>query len=263
MTPVHIFTLALDANPFIAALFTNLNRLTIPWTWTIVEGVALPVADTGWMKGQIPRLSRDGTHEFLLDLMHHPRINVISKTQWGGKTEMCNAALPDRECVLLQADADELWTADQITKHVSLFDADPELSIVKVKMRYFLGPNIVSTSQNGYGNRSGEWIRVWRFRPGMKFQKHEPPILGNNRGKMMDKEESVLHIGEVDHYAWATYRQAFYKQQVYGGRYGHAAQQWQTLQAAKMPVTDLASQLPWVGVGGTADTLHKETTCQS
>jgi hypothetical protein len=254
---LHVFTIALDAMPWLSSLFVELNRLERPWTWTIVEGVSLPVADTGWMKGRCARLSRDGTHEFLMDLAHHPLITIISKTQWDGKTQMCNAALPDVPCVLLQADADELWTAKQMNGLVELFERDADLSIVKVRMRYFLGPNIVSTSVDGYGNRRTEWMRAWRYAPPMQFNRHEPPVLGNNRGKTMDADETFKHIGAVDHYAWATASQALFKQTIYGDQYADAYQQWMGLQRAETPVPDLQAHLPWVGRGASADTLYK------
>jgi len=257
---IHVFTIALDAMPWLGCQLVELNRLTVPWHWSIVEGVSAPVADTAWMRGQPERLSRDGTHEFLMDLAHHPRITVISKPRWEGKVQMCNAALPEQECVLLQADSDEIWTAANMTALLRAFEADPELAVVQVQMRYFLGPNIISTSEDGYGNRKGEWVRAWRFRPGMRWNRHEPPVLANNRGKRMGKEESAQLIGTIDHYAWATSKQAKTKEELYG--YNDALARWMALQAAKMPVRDLQRHLPWVGQRASAGRVFENDKIQ-
>ena len=153
---LNIFTIVLDGAPWIGAQLAELTRLRdFDWHWSIVEGASMAVKDTAWMGNQQGKVSHDGTNQLLSALARHPRITVNSKPEWGGKTEMINAALTafKKDGILLQMDSDELWTADQMRKLVGLFTANPETNTVKVKMDYMLGPNVISTSSNGYGNR--------------------------------------------------------------------------------------------------------------
>lgn len=256
---LNIFTLCLDSAPFLGALFTNINRLSIPFHWVIVQGAAMKEGCTSWMNGQAPRLSEDGTHEFLMDLAHHPRISVISRPLWHGKVEMCNAAMQmfTEPGVLLQADSDEIWTTEQMEKMVNIFEKDPLIFGIMMYCRYFIGPNIITTSTNGFGNRNTEWRRCWRYVPGMKFSKHEPPVLDGNNGIWMSRESSLARLGYLDHYAYATSKQALAKQILYGDDYSNALQQWESLQVAQMPVKNLQQFLPWVGPNASADALYK------
>ena len=62
---LHIFTLALDAMPFLPQQLAIFEQLKIPFHWHICEGVADNVLDTDWVAKIPPRFSRDGTSEFI------------------------------------------------------------------------------------------------------------------------------------------------------------------------------------------------------
>jgi len=221
----------------------------------------MAVKDTAWMGNQQGRVSHDGTNQLLSALAPHPRITVNSKPEWGGKTEMINAALTafKKDGILLQMDSDEIWTADQLRRLNSIFSANPEYNTVKVKMDYMLGPNVISTSSNGYGNRSNEWVRAWRYSAGLWMECHEPPVFNGNRGKVCERDESESILGPILHMAWVTPQQVAYKQRIYRGGYEGACEQWEALQAnTEWPVKDLKTFLPWVGNGGSADLLFKD-----
>ena len=221
----------------------------------------MAVKDTAWMGNQQGRVSHDGTNQLLSALASHPRITVNSKPEWGGKTEMINAALTafKKDGILLQMDSDELWTADQLRRLNALFSANPEYNTVKVKMDYMLGPNVISTSSNGYGNRSNEWVRAWRYSVGLWMECHEPPVFNGNRGRICERDESESIFGRILHMAWVTPQQVAYKQRIYRGGYENACEQWEALQAnTEWPVKDLKTFLPWVGSGGSADLLFKD-----
>ena len=169
---------------------------------------------------------------------------------------MCNTALRliHEPCILLQADSDELWSPDRLMALIELFKCRPELNCARFFCRYFLGPNIISTATNGYGNRDNEWVRAWRFVPGMRFYKHEPPeILGMDTNPASREVTRELGIW-FDHYAYATIKQVRYKEEFYG--YKNACYNWNRLQHNRVwPVKDLSRFLPWVGPGASADVI--------
>ena len=213
------------------------------------------------MGNQQGRVSNDGTNQLLSALASHPRITVNSKPEWGGKTEMINAALTafKKDGILLQMDSDEIWTADQLRRLNSIFSANPVYNTVKVKMDYMLGPNVISTSSNGYGNRSNEWVRAWRYSAGLWMECHEPPVFNGNRGKVCERDESESILGPILHMAWVTPQQVAYKQRIYRGGYENACEQWESLQSnTEWPVKDLKVFLPWVGHNASADLLFKD-----
>lgn len=258
---LNIATIVLDGMPWLPCIFAELNRLPpeIDWCWHIAEGASAAESDTAWMNGQSARLSRDGTHEFLLSLNHHPRVFAQFSTLWSGKTAQLNALCERmaRGGILLQQDSDEIWTAQQYLKLIELFD-DMSVSGAMFWMRYFVGPNLVTTSQNGYGNKAsmGEWRRAWRFHPGQRFDCHEPPVFAGNKGRFLSRDETREALGVIDHYAWATARQAAMKQVIYGNPYQDALSQWTKLQHAEMPLSNLESIWPWVGPGASVDRIY-------
>jgi hypothetical protein len=256
---LHIVTICLDGMPQIRWHLPVLDQLKIPWQWHIAEGAAANVKDTAWCKAQQPRLSRDGTTEYLNALSGHPRVRLYRKQMWDGKVSMFNTMLSNikEPCVLLQMDSDELWTATQLEKLVELF-GNPSLSARNCAYfycRYYIGPNIVITSENTYGNKLGEWMRAWHFTPGMKFKTHEPPIMENFNAKPFLREMTMGHGLVFQHFAYCFPEQVAFKELFYG--YKDAVSHWRRLQAnTKWPVK-LKTFLPWVKDDATADLLWK------
>jgi hypothetical protein len=244
----------LDAEPFIERHLAVFERLNLDWEWRIAEGAADNTHDTAWCRPQSPRFSRDGTTEYLTKISRHPKVKLFRRQLWDGKTAMCNACIADikEPCILLQMDSDEIWNAWLLDRLVRKLEEMPEAMRAHFYCRYFLGKNIISTSTNGYGNRIGEWLRVFRFEPGMMFSCHEPPILAGNKGPAITRDET-RDLGLVfDHPAYMLEKQVAYKEAFYG--YKGAVEQWKRLQAnTEWPVRDLRRFLPWVGVGASAD----------
>ena len=259
---LNIFTIVLDGSPWIGAQFAELCRLKdVDWHWSIVEGAAMPQKDTAWMGNQTGKVSHDGTHQFVQSLANHPRITVNSKSEWGGKTEMINAALTafKKDGVLLQMDSDELWTFHQMIELLYLFEKNPEANTAQFEMDYMLGPNVKSTSTDGYGNRKSEWIRAWRYSVGLWMERHEPPVFNGNRGQLLDRSKTSMTVGKILHMAWVTPQQVAQKQRIYKGGYENACEDWDRLQRnTQWPVKDLKQFLPWVGSGASADLLFKQ-----
>lgn len=236
-----------------------LNALNADWTWHVAEGAAANVADTAWCKPQAPRLSRDGTTEYLNSLSGHPRVRLYRKQLWNGKTEMFNTMLKNinEPCLLLQMDSDEVWNVEQLARLIVLF-SKPDFqhkTCAYFFCRYFVGLNIVITSINTYGNKAGEWARAWRFTPDMKFKSHEPPIL-EGLNQVPFHREFTAECGLVfQHYAYAFPEQVAFKERFYN--YKDASLHWQKLQQNKVWPTKLKNWLPWIKDEAVADLLHK------
>ena len=263
MPRLHIFTIALDAMPFLPTLFATFNRLpqTVDWHWSIAEGAAMNVLDTRWCQPQAPRLSIDGTSQFLAGLWRHPRITVHQRPSWRGKVEMCNACLGDftEPGILLECDADELWSPVQLERLLVLFAGIPDARCARFFCRYFVGANIVITSEHSYGNRPSEWLRAWRFEPSQRFSTHEPPCLCGSETPCVDRVDTRAFGLVFDHYAYAFEQTLAFKEKFYG--YRDAVRHWRRLQNNdRWPVADLNEFLPWVDRGVTADRLWTPST---
>jgi Glycosyl transferase family 2 len=178
---IYFLTLSLDSMPWLTHHILQFNQLKFDFEWHVISGVAKPIADTAWVRDVPPRLSRDGSHEYMEELAeHHPRVKYHYATQWPGKTAMLNHALS--ECkepgLVFQIDSDELWSAEQIQKIHDLFESNPKFLWSQFYCDYLLGPSIrIVRNGNAYGNNVYEWFRCWRWEPGMKFISHEPPVM--------------------------------------------------------------------------------------
>ena len=254
---LNIFTICLDGAPYIGSHLPVLNTLKINWHWTIAEGVATNVKDTAWCSRQTPRLSRDGTTEYLNAIRNHPRVTVLKKQSWEGKVAQVNACLAgiDSPGILLQMDVDEIWSAKQLETLVEFFNAYPKIRSAEFYCRFFVGPNIIITSLDSYATKPGDWHRAWRFEPGMKFLKHEPPVL-NGVTDPRASREATKECGLVfEHWAYALESQVRFKEAYYG--YHNAVQHWRRLEANTVWPIPLRNFFPWVTDGTIADVLHK------
>ena len=237
---LNVFTIVLDGMPHIRRHLTILSRLGHDWRWTIVEGAAMNVNCTKWCQSQEPRLSLDGTSLYL-DSITDPRVTVIKRPKWDGKVEMVNAALAtfSHPGILLQVDADEVWTTENIELAIRVLEGSTA-DCGEFKCRYFVGPDIVTIGSNSYGNNRGEWRRMWKFRPGDRFIKHEPPLLTGSTGPapMYFKDKEYF-----DHFAYADEKSVAYKERYYG--YRDAVLHWSSLQANTEWPCRLKDFLPW------------------
>lgn len=242
-----LFTIVLDGMPWIPMHLPTFNRLRGDWEWHIVEGVASPTHCTSWCKQIAPRLSTDGTSEYLDSIASHPRVRIHRKPSWDGKIEMVNVPMGhvSEPSVVMQVDVDEVWQSDQIEVIRSLFDVKSARNAAMFRCRYFVGPNLILTGKNCYGNHeSYEWIRAWKINPGQRFELHEPPKIHGAEFRPVRHQETI-DLGLVfDHYAYATRRQVEFKERFYG--YAGAVAAWDRLQANRNWPAKLRDFLPWV-----------------
>ncbi len=256
--PVHFFTIVLNGDPFIRYHLDVLRQLPFSWRWHVVEGVAKLVHDTSWSLasgGSIPSAlhmdgrSNDGTTEYLDAIARDfpDNVTVYRKPRgvfWEGKLEMVSAPLANirQEALLWQLDADELWRADQISTVRERFVRQPHATAAYFWCNYFVGPNAVISTRNTYGGYArSEWLRVWRYRPGDRWLRHEPPVLVR-RNHWWQRPVNVASIAPLwhaeteamgavfDHMAYVTPEQLQFKESYYG--YQGAVRSWQRLQEA-------------------------------
>ncbi|MFA6239962.1 MAG: glycosyltransferase [Candidatus Hydrogenedentales bacterium] len=244
---LEIFTIALDAMPFITWHLPVFNRLKLDWHWTIAEGAAMNTHCTSWCKPQPPHNSRDGTLKYLAEIKaFHPRITLLSSSAWDGKVSQCNACLShiSEPCILLQMDADEIWTRQQLESLVAFFEAHREINCARFFCRYFVGQSLITVGEDCYGNNPGEWLRAWRFYPGQKFERHEGPALAGVRESSATREQTRGCDLVFDHYAYAFEEQVRFKQDFYN--YPDAVNHWLGLQRHNQFPCKLKPFLPWV-----------------
>jgi ADP-heptose:LPS heptosyltransferase len=285
--PVHFFTIVLNGKPFIEKHISIFEKLPFPWHWHIIEGVAAFKNDTIWSIANGGRiddslhkngLSNDGTSEYLDDLVkQYPgRVTVYRKKNGAfaeGKLEMVQipAASIKEECLLWQVDADEFWTAEQICTARDMFIQYPEKTAAFYLCNFFVGPRLVTTTFNTYGNHLGnEWIRTWRFKPGDYWLSHEPPRLVRQAGEEpIDlstinpfKHAETMEKGLIfHHYAYVTEEQIRFKEVYYG--YKGAVEQWRTLLKAESFPVELRDYFAWVKDETQVDRFEGETFLSS
>lgn len=256
---LHILTIVLDGEPYIEWHLPIFDKLRTPWHWYIVEGQSKPNNDTSWCKNMPSRLSVDGTSEYLDSISKDNRVTVIKRECWFSKTEMVNAAcsMMKEDGVLLQVDSDEIWTTENIESILEIFNEKKDVSGMHFRCRYYVGPDIIILDDEP-GSKPDPWTRAWRFKPGMLFDKHEPPILAGNKGKFISKEETY-NLGLVfDHYSYATRKSVEYKEKFYG--YVGAVAGWDLLQKNTEWPTKLKRYLPWTNGNVIADKIRWETS---
>ncbi|MGA3068342.1 MAG: glycosyltransferase, partial [Tepidisphaeraceae bacterium] len=267
--PIHFFTIVLDGQPFIRYHLNVFKHLPFDWHWHIIEGVADHVHDTAWSlknNAKIPPAyasgqSLDGTTEYLDQIAaeNPTRVKLYRKPlghRWNGKREMANAPLPNIscECLLWQIDADELWTLDQLIAARKLFLDHPEKTAAFYWCWFFVGPDRLLCTRNSYANDPRiEWLRTWRYKPGMQWTSHEPPILTESVDSAPPRNVATVnpflhHETEAaglvfQHFAYTTLPQLTFKESYYG--YPEAVPRWLALQAADTFPLPLQPFFPW------------------
>lgn len=252
------FTIVLDGMPWIPLHLPMLNRVSADWEWHIIEGVARPVNCTSWCRPLMPRLSKDGTSQYIDSIAGHPRVRIHRKDEWQGKIEMVNRAasmVQEPDTILFEIDADEVWESWQVDSIVGLFSDDRSRNTAFFRCRYFVGQNVVTSGRNCFGDNPYEWNRVWKVNPGCRFSRHEPPSIVGLKPIPFTKDETESAGLVFDHYAYATEAQVQFKEYFYG--YSGATSQWRRLQNNTRWPARLRSFLPWVKDDCLAMPVHR------
>ena len=236
-----VFTIVLNGQPWIRRILPELNKLSIPWRWCVVEGVSLPRHCTShcrevqakWHDAEY--LSVDGTRPYLDEASKNPRVKVFRKNSpWDGKVAMIQAALEaDEHEVVVELDSDELFTSEQLARIYEFLSVRPAGTFMQFACDFWFGPRKKVITTTGFGSQWYEWYRAWRFGPGVRFVSHEPPRL-NVDGPMIPRGVTQDMGLILDHRSFVTDQQARFKEEFYGwpGFY----HDWKLLQETAGPV---------------------------
>ena len=246
---VHFFTLVWNGMPFIKYHLPVFESLSFNWHWHIIEGPARHGQDGGSRHhqsrgGLVPEDIEDETISYLGSLSSHPQITIYPRREWHGKVDMTNAPLKNihRECILWQVDSDELYSLDMLEQIYRTFMLRPDKNIGILNMIQFVGPNkyVVpsiecSTLLDAWG--TDKCSRLWRYKPGLTWLSHAPPIMSLKEKKSFEIE------GFFHHYAYVCEHQIQFKGAYYG--YGDFIAGWRKLQETKGEVK-LGRFFPWL-----------------
>jgi len=271
--PIHFFTHVLNGEPFIRRHIETLRQLPFRWHWHIIEGVDAYGFGKYWRSTHthaslLPHfhrdgLSIDGTSEYLDELAKTDgeRVTVYRNPPndfFIGRLDPFNRPLENikEECLLWQLEADELWTASHIIAARELFLANPDRTAAAYPCRCHLGPALVSDAMQQLPHLGpDQWVRTWRFRPGLAWFSKEYPVLIEPMpdGKMMrasgtnpiPREQTAAKGIRFENFSYATLKQMHYWE-AYCGLHA-AATEWLALQATVKSPLNLKDYFEWVG----------------
>jgi len=255
---IDFLTIVLDGSPWIQRHHAEFEKLNLDWNWRVVEGVAASANCTVWCSHQAPRLSNDGTTEYLDALAAYDhRVVLYRKEFWNGKVAMVNEPFRTlyEPTLLIEMDADELWTAEQIKTLHDMFIAQPSKNCAWFYCDYRVGHGLrIKHSTEGYGNNTQyEWKRAWIWQPGMRFKTHEPPVMEPFTDNAFTHDETFEKGLVFRHEAYSTEKQVAFKQKYYGSQrnengklYADAVNLWRTMQREAKTGDALKQWMPWV-----------------
>jgi hypothetical protein len=243
------FTIVLNGIPFIKKQSEILPLVFDEWH--IIEGATLPLADTAWCKNinnefyTEKKLSTDGTTEFIDSIVDNKKIFVHRKNNfWNGKIEMCNQIEHLMEnCILMQFDVDEIWNKETLIDILNYAQSNDYFDGMLFKCNYYVGPNLIITNENCYGNYSNEWCRLWKIKEKTKWVSHEPPRIKGLK-TFLTKDYTKNKNWIFDHYAYVIEEQLKFKENFYG--YKNALNLWKNLQQNEKFPCFLRDYLSWV-----------------
>lgn len=250
---LHVLTIAFNAMPFLPRIYEALMGYRGEWSWHIVEGPSNNGGSTRWCKPQTPGSSADGTMQFLMGI-RDARVSILHGRLWGSKDGMVNALIEYGEPgILLQVDADELWTPQQLHDLVALFEINKKAMRAVFRCNYWVGPSIRVIPSTDPNNR---WLRAWRYEPGMTFDSHEPPVLAGNKGEAIPADVTARCGLVFDHMSYCTADQVRRKCVFYGAGYEDGLDGWHALQRNTKWPTELRKWLPWCPPGVMAERIN-------
>lgn len=247
------FTLVLNGMPFIKQQMEIIPEVFDHWY--IIEGVAFPNNCTSWCKLPSNKwynsnfCSMDGTYEYLNEIKH-PNITIIRKNlPWNGKIEMCNSFMSKiSNSILMEFDVDEIWNKDILKNILKISQTNfHRFDSMKFKCNYYVGNQLKLQSNNGYGDKPEEWVRLWTVQETTNFISHEPPVLNKKNNRIVEKSETCQKNWLFNHFAYTTESQVSFKEDYYG--YSGALNQWKDLQQVVNFPVEANKFLPWIEKG--------------
>jgi predicted O-methyltransferase YrrM len=240
---VHFVTTVTDRAPFLSHTLEQLTQLPFRWHWHVVDGGR----DDRW-----DAVQRD----------HPENVTVYRKLRgqaWDGALEML--AMPlwalGEECLLWRIDPEEMWTAEQWIAGRRLFMENPRTTAAFYWAWIFVAPGLVTSTRHCYGNDGRtQWLRTWRFRPGMWWANKDAPVLAE---PLTDGQWQAVHAvnpfshDQTEAAGLVVQRAALVNEEqvrAEAARRGMPAdevvERWRALQRTETLPVKLRDFLPWV-----------------
>jgi hypothetical protein len=230
--------------------------------WVFVEGLALPGGSTRWCKLAPEEYHKngrsvDGTIEFLQSFAQkHSNVSVFSKSgAWLSKDEMVNVAMEKLDTFppsshMFEIDVDEVWTKENMLSAITDLD-NQHANCGQFHCECYVGPGLKAYGEWGEGKMM-PYIRLWKYRPGMRFATHEAPVMRGGNG------HTVLLPQKFKHYSYYFEKDVKFKDSYYSGHEGIYAN-WLELQKETVWPQPL-SRLIKGSWGQTKTTIEKESS---
>ncbi|GMI11583.1 hypothetical protein TrVE_jg8554 [Triparma verrucosa] len=273
--PLSFITIVLNGADFLQHHYKTFEKaalnLGVDFEWHVIEGVAEGRQDANnpystsvlaFKHRTESNLSVDGTTKYLnLLSREHKNVHIhrVAPKTFKDKIHQINTALPFlQKSILLQVDADELWSGEGITKAYEALTAEGEQrTCLKVDCHFFVGEEKVVEGAGGWGHGDSEWVRGWKFEPGSLFVSHAPPVLAQPNGdgewlaadNCIHKEEATRRGIGFSHHAYMFESQVQFKEDFYG--YDGAVAGWRALQNVEKSGLPVKANgfLPWLKKG--------------
>ncbi|MBI1912004.1 MAG: glycosyltransferase [Deltaproteobacteria bacterium] len=156
----------------------------------IVEGAVEKFKHASTPEGH----SKDDTLEVIKNFPDpSSKIKLITREGfWPEKTEMSNAYMD--ACsgdYIWQIDVDEFYRKEDIQKIISILSENPEIEQVSIKTLNFWRSFQAIMQGASYAYGADEFIRIFKFRRGLRYLTHRPPTLMDENGKELKIKKSL------------------------------------------------------------------------
>lgn len=210
----------LEHNDFAQFMLDNFDY------WVVVEGLTGNGGSTGWCNDlDLPPNSTDGTYEYLKSLMDRPGFVLIHQPgkKWDSKDEMVAAAtdhinevFPHDRAFLWQVDSDEQWTIEDIRAAETTLERSSH-RVAAFQFHHHVR-EYIATGKWG----SGFVKRLWKWKRGMTFAKHEPPTMVGEGAKVMFLPQ------KFHHFSYTFEKDIAFKEKYYRG-YDGLLENWKNM----------------------------------
>lgn len=237
--------------PWVTFHYPEFRKLKLPWEWHVIDGLA--EQEHGHVGGYG---STDGTKEYFRDMKWDNRVQFHNLLNVASMAFTMNVPMGSisAETLVFKVDCDEIWTADQIHEIHAMFSENPSKNHALFWCNYYIGPKVIVTTRNAWGNKSGEWPRVWRVNPGARWFAETPPIIEGMVLNAFTQDQTERRGLVFDHYAYVLESQAREKDVRYHqtGTY----EGWLRLQKNTQWPVRLKNFFPWVEPEVMADCIR-------
>lgn len=230
---LHILMPVLNGMLFLPHHYRIFKKLTIPWQWHIVEGLAAPENCTSWCawpsdKWHKNYLSADGTTEYLDEIVQDKRIRVYRPKDkyWHGKIQMVNAPLVASippHSVLHEMATDEFWSVQQLTEIYERFMTG-DVGEAWYHAICYAGPNVRYSGLVPPPGKTWQFNRTFHY-AGYPHITHEPISIPFD-GKILTHEYTKDRNWILYHFHLVSQEQVDFKEEYHVKYQGEFKRWW-------------------------------------